>query len=220
MPLLTENSALPQKETAAIAFSALAKAYGSGLISAAAPLSPAGQGSADLSLSSAVPSLAAALHAQAQNQALAQNTVQNGVMETRVSLTSNSQFVEVLRQAAEEKSMVAPQRLAIELQTPPGATVTVFFSQVNGQIRAQLSASDPSSLQWLQQQLGTLKQNESGPNVVWLPPQLDDPKNNSQNENSRQGKGRNRAQSETTNGITSVDSLFSEAEAGAETAAL
>ncbi len=91
-----------------------------------------------------------------------------------VTLTSNTQFVDVIRQALDDRPMTTPTRIAVELQTPPGAMVTVFFSQANGQLRAQLSANDSGSLHWLQQQVSTLR--DGGGNagsVVWLPPQLD-----------------------------------------------
>ncbi len=85
--------------------------------------------------------------------------------------------------------MATPQRIAIDLQTPPGATVTVFFSQSNsGQLRAQMSANDPGAMQWLQQQVATLRQNETGPSVVWLPPQMDQSNNSNQNPSGNQQK--------------------------------
>ena len=112
------------------------------------------------------------------------------VLQRTVTLASNSQFNEVMQETLQQTPMITPQRISIELQTPPGEAVTVFFSQANGQLRAQLSASDSGSMQWLQQQIGSLRENGSGPSVVWLPPQLD----SRQQDGGQQGQGGSRQQ--------------------------
>jgi len=126
-------------------------------------------------------SIAAGTVNDSQNQA--------PVLQRTVTLASNSQFNEVLQETLQQTPVITPQRISIELQTPPGETVTVFFSQANGQLRAQLSASDSGSMQWLQQQIGSLRESGSGQNVVWLPPQLD-----TRQDGQQQGQGGSRQQ--------------------------
>ena len=55
-------------------------------------------------------------------------------------------------------------RVAIEIQTPPGAIVNVYVSkQPDDQWRAQLSTNDPQALSWVQDKMSSLRQsNEFG----------------------------------------------------------
>lgn len=147
---------------------------------------------------------AAAATASIQGQAGVQASSQDAITEKRVALQSNDQFVDVIRQTLNEAPVLTPQRIAVELQTPPGETVTVYFSQSNGQLRAQLSASDSSSLQWLQQQVGGLKEAGSGSGVVWLPPQLDNP-NSGNGQQGGSGQNAHYQQQQQQNGSADAD---------------
>jgi hypothetical protein len=67
-----------------------------------------------------------------------------------------------------------PLRVAIEIQTPPGAIVNVYVSRHADSYRAQLSTDDPVALGWVQSQISSLKQSsDSGVAVKWLPAQLE-----------------------------------------------
>jgi hypothetical protein len=157
-------SAAPANGGNVLSVASLLRGYSTG------PTSQSGRGAGASDVAPASPS-----NASVAAPAVPLSTNDSGnVAEKSVTLTSNTQFVDVIRQALDEQPMPTPQRIAVELQTPPGATVTVFFSQANGQLRAQLSASDSGSLHWLQEQVSGLR--EGGGNagsVVWLPPQLD-----------------------------------------------
>ena len=67
-----------------------------------------------------------------------------------------------------------PMRVAIEIQTPPGAIVNVYVSRQNDQWRAQFSTNDPQALAWVQDQMNSLRQSgDLGVDVNWLPPQME-----------------------------------------------
>ncbi len=145
---------------------------------------------------------------------------QTPVLQRTVTLASNAQFTEVLQQTLQQQPLPTPQRISIELQTPPGETVTVFFSQANGQLRAQLSASDSGSMQWLQQQIGSLRENGSGPSVVWLPPQLDSRQDQGQGQQQgghrqpqNQNPNPNSSSEQTAEEVSLADALFGAASA-------
>ncbi len=100
--------------------------------------------------------------------------------EVNILLGTNHDFEDALKQVvhiAQLNDVVGsrtPTRIAIELQTPPGAMVNVYVSKQNDTYRAQLSTSDPSALSWVQEKITTLRQsNESGVEVKWLPAQME-----------------------------------------------
>lgn len=68
-----------------------------------------------------------------------------------------------------------PLRVAIEIQTPPGAIVNVYVSrQADSSYRTQLSTSDPQALHWVQDQIGSLKNSTAaGTDIRWAPAQLE-----------------------------------------------
>lgn len=84
-----------------------------------------------------------------------------------------SQVIEIAR-IAEQHSSRMPVRVAIEIQTAPGAVVNVYVSRQNDQWRAQLSTSDPQALSWVQDRMSALRQStDFGNDIRWLPPQLE-----------------------------------------------
>lgn len=101
--------------------------------------------------------------------------------DVHILLGTNSDFKDALAQVlhiAELGNLSAttpPLRVAIEIQTPPGAVVNVYVSrQPDATYRAQLSTDDVQALHWVQQQIGALKEStESGVAVRWLPAQLE-----------------------------------------------
>ena len=68
-----------------------------------------------------------------------------------------------------------PLRVAIEIQTPPGAIVNVYVSrQADSSYRAQLSTNDVQALGWVQDQIGSLKgSTNTGTDIRWAPAQLE-----------------------------------------------
>ncbi|SDU25026.1 hypothetical protein SAMN05444156_2858 [Verrucomicrobium sp. GAS474] len=150
-----------------------------------------------------------------QTQSHAATAPQSG--SDGVDAASANRFLDLVKQAAAQPALATPQRISVDLQTPPGETVTVIFSQNNnsGQVRAQLSASDPTSLQWLQQQVDSLRgsTNGNGANVVWLPPQLDNQQNrdarqDNPQQNQQNPNGQNRPSTRSAEDLALADSLF------------
>lgn len=101
--------------------------------------------------------------------------------DLHIALGTNHDFAHALDQVmhvAELSNMsraTPPLRVAIEIQTPPGAIVNVYVSrQTDSSYRAQLSTNDPQALAWVQGQIGTLKgSTESGSAIRWSPAQLE-----------------------------------------------
>ena len=101
-------------------------------------------------------------------------------LDIHVVLGTNHDFQEALQQVmhvAEHSGLsplTPPLRIAIEIQTPPGAVVNVYISRQHDQYRAQLSASDPQALSWVQDQIGVLRETtDTDVAVRWLPAQLE-----------------------------------------------
>jgi len=95
-------------------------------------------------------------------------------------LSSNQDFEDALKQVvhiaqlSDLSASRTPTRIAIELQTPPGAIVNVYVSKQDNQYRAQLSTSDPAALSWVQDKITTLRQGDDlGVEVKWLPAQIE-----------------------------------------------
>lgn len=95
------------------------------------------------------------------------------VADKSVTLSSNDQFIEVIRKALLDNPIPTPSRIQVALTTPYGAQVTVYFMKMGDQVRAQLSANDQTAMNWLQNQLNDLRGLESAQNVIWLPPQME-----------------------------------------------
>jgi hypothetical protein len=101
--------------------------------------------------------------------------------DVHIALDSNHNFTDALDQVmhiAELGNMsrsTPPLRVAIEIQTPPGAIVNVYVSrQSDSSYRAQLSTNDPQALAWVQDQIGSLKNtSDSGSAIRWSPAQLE-----------------------------------------------
>jgi hypothetical protein len=100
--------------------------------------------------------------------------------DVNILLSSNNDFNDALKnvmhvaQLNQTNESRAPMRVAMEIQTPPGAVVNVYVSRQNDQWRAQLSTNDPQALSWVQDQMTSLRQsNDLGVEVKWLPPQME-----------------------------------------------
>jgi hypothetical protein len=101
--------------------------------------------------------------------------------DVNILLGSNNDFKDALTQVmhvAELSNLSAttpPLRVAIEIQTPPGAVVNLYVSkQPDDTYRAQLSTDDLQALNWVQDQIGSLKESTAtGVDVHWLPAQLE-----------------------------------------------
>jgi hypothetical protein len=100
--------------------------------------------------------------------------------DMQIKLSTNNDFNDALKQVMHVAQLTqtnesrTPMRVAIEIQTPPGAVVNVYVSKQNDQWRAQLSTNDPQALSWVQDKMSTLRQsNDLGVQVRWLPPQME-----------------------------------------------
>jgi hypothetical protein len=100
--------------------------------------------------------------------------------DVNILLSSNNDFEDAIKQVvhiaqlSDASSSRTPTRIAIELQTPPGAIVNVYVSKQNDQYRAQLSTNDPAALSWVQDKITSLRQsNDLGVEVKWLPAQME-----------------------------------------------
>ena len=101
--------------------------------------------------------------------------------DLHIALATNHDFTDALDQVmhvAELSNMsrsTPPLRVAIEIQTPPGAIVNVYVSrQADSSYRAQLSTSDPQALSWVQNQISSLKgSTDTGSAIRWSPAQLE-----------------------------------------------
>ena len=116
--------------------------------------------------------------------------------DVHILLGTNQDFKDALghvMQVAELSNMsksTPPLRVAIEIQTPPGAIVNVYVSKQDDGYRAQLSANDPQALSWVQDQISSLKQTtDVGVSVRWLPAQLETTSASSSSSSSHQGNG-------------------------------
>ncbi|HEX4140531.1 MAG TPA: hypothetical protein VHY09_09305, partial [Candidatus Methylacidiphilales bacterium] len=110
------------------------------------------------------------------------STASAAAPEVNILLSSNNDFEVALKQVihiaqlndATGSNSAAPTRVAIELQTPPGAIVNVYVSKQDDGYRAQLSATDPAALSWVQDKIASLRQgNDLGVEVKWLPAQVE-----------------------------------------------
>lgn len=98
-----------------------------------------------------------------------------------ILLGTNNDFKDALAQVMHVAELshlsttTPPLRVAIEIQTPPGAVVNVYVSkQPDNTYRAQLGTDDLQALNWVQDQIGSLKQStDTGVAVRWLPAQLE-----------------------------------------------
>ncbi|HEY8964858.1 MAG TPA: hypothetical protein VIM58_00335, partial [Candidatus Methylacidiphilales bacterium] len=172
-----------------------------------------GRADADAALPGALPVFT---HAASQaHDAQAAQAPQSGGSD--VDEASATRFLDLVKQAVGQPDLATPQRISVELQTPPGETVTVFFSQAgnNGPVRAQLSASDATSLQWLQQQVSTLRDAATGNagTIVWLPPQLDQSQNRPgrdprQDGSKRDSNAKGQPRVRSAEDVALADSLF------------
>jgi hypothetical protein len=99
--------------------------------------------------------------------------------DVHILLSSNNDFQDALKQVMHVAQLTqtsdspAPMRVAIEIQTPPGAIVNVYVSRQNDQWRAQLSTSDPKALAWVQDKMNSIRSGDVGVEVKWLPPQME-----------------------------------------------
>jgi hypothetical protein len=108
------------------------------------------------------------------------NTVSRPLADVNILLSTNHDFEDALKQVVHIAQLSdlaasrAPTRIAIELQTPPGAIVNVYVSKQDNQYRAQLSTSDPAALSWVQDKIAALRQSDDlGVQVKWLPAQME-----------------------------------------------
>ena len=106
--------------------------------------------------------------------------LQHTISDMQIKLSSNNDFDHALKTVLHVASLAdasqsrAATRVAIELQTPPGAVVNVYVTKSNDSWRAQLSTNDPAALTWVQDKMSSLKgTTEAGVEVKWLPPQLE-----------------------------------------------
>jgi hypothetical protein len=101
--------------------------------------------------------------------------------DVNILLGTNNDFKDALAQVmhvAELSNLSAstpPLRVAIEIQTPPGAVVNLYVSKMpDNTYRVQLGTDDVQALNWVQGQIGSLKQStDTGVEVRWLPAQLE-----------------------------------------------
>ena len=110
------------------------------------------------------------------------NGASNTAPEVNILLSSNNDFEDALKQVIHIAQLndvtgsepAMPTRVAIELQTPPGAIVNVYVSKVDDSYRAQLSTTDPAALSWVQDKIASLRLgNDLGVEVKWLPAQVE-----------------------------------------------
>ena len=105
---------------------------------------------------------------------------QHTAVDMHIQLSTNNDFEDALKQVMHVAQLTqtnesrTPMRVAMEIQTPPGAIVNVYVSRQNDQWRAQLSTNDPQALSWVQDKMSSLRQsNDLGMDVRWLPPQME-----------------------------------------------
>lgn len=89
-----------------------------------------------------------------------------------VSVSSSEQFAEAVQNALNTPRELLPRRVEIQMSTPPGATVTLSLTRVNGELRAQFDANSPEALRWLNGEIHDLQNMNFGLSVRWSPPQL------------------------------------------------
>ncbi len=107
------------------------------------------------------------------------SALQQTSADVNILLSSNNDFQDALKQVMHVAQLTqtdetrTPMRVAIEIQTPPGAIVNVYVSRQNDQWRAQLSTNDPQALTWVQDKMSSIRSGDIGVDVKWLPPQME-----------------------------------------------
>lgn len=132
--------------------------------------------------------------ASAASTSLSGNSSFSQVTTTTIPAQSVHDVPQIVTKELNSSELTMPKRIEIPLQTPHGANVTLYLQDVQGQVRAQFSTNDHSALQWIDQQIPGLKQQQFETNVRWLPPQMDN-----QNSTSQQGQGQSRDPQRETN---------------------
>lgn len=135
------------------------------------------------------------------------------VSTEKVSVNSSEQFAEAVQNALNTPRELLPRRVEIQMQTPPGATVTLSLTRTNGELRAQFDANNEQTLQWLNGEVGRLQNMNFGLTVRWAPPQLASqqeemsqrPAQDRQEERRREG-GKRRNQQTSMDALTGVSS--------------
>jgi|GEM_PF-5516501 len=115
------------------------------------------------------------------------STTASQATTTTVPAQSVHDVTQIVTKELNSPDLAMPKRIEIPLQTPRGANVTLYLQDVQGQVRAQFSTNDHSALQWIDQQIPTLKQQQFATNVRWLPPQMDG-QNPFQQQNQNSGR--------------------------------
>jgi hypothetical protein len=128
-------------------------------------------------------------------------TVQQASSDLHIQLGSNNDFENALKQVMHVAQLTQtnesrlPMRVALEIQTPPGAIVNVYVSRQNDQWRAQLSTDDPQALSWVQDKMSSLSQStDLGISVRWLPPQMESGPSSAETGSSWDREGQNQGQ--------------------------
>jgi hypothetical protein len=129
----------------------------------------------------------------------------------RISL-GNESFASIIEKTINTSTAVNPRRVEIELQTPPGSTVTLSLTRANGELRAQFTASNAESLRWLNSEIPTLQNTSFGLTVQWSPPQLSSQQDDSalgrERQEPQRRDGERRKNQTGTDALTSGESLF------------
>ncbi len=121
------------------------------------------------------------------------SALQQTSADVHILLSSNNDFQDALKQVMHVAQLTqtddsrTPMRVAIEIQTPPGAIVNVYVSRQNDQWRAQLSTNDPQALTWVQDKMNSIRSGDVGMDVKWLPPQMESSSSTGGNTNSNLG---------------------------------
>lgn len=101
------------------------------------------------------------------------NAVGNSTTTVTTPAKSVHDVPEIVSQELNSPHLNLPKRIEIPLQTPRGAAVTLYLQEVQGQVRAQFSTNDRSTMDWLNQQIPSLKETQFETSVKWSPPQMD-----------------------------------------------
>ncbi len=101
-----------------------------------------------------------------------QTVMSSSVKKETITVSNSEQFAEAVQNALNTPRELLPRRVEIQVQTPPGAVVTLSLTRSNGELRAQFDANNAQTLQWLNNEVGRLQNMNFGLTVRWAPPQM------------------------------------------------
>lgn len=141
-----------------------------------------------------------------------QTVLSSSVKKETITVSNSEQFAEAVQNALNTPRELLPRRVEIQMQTPPGAVVTLSLTRSNGELRAQFDANSAQTLQWLNNEVGRLQNMNFGMAVRWAPPQManqqqqEEQRSTENRQENRRREGGRRRQQNSMDALTGIAS--------------